>query len=122
MSYDIQFAVKIDTGKNGPEVYADIGACQANITWNVRKIITLSTGLEWKNEEINGLCIDIIPKIEAGLEELEKNGEKYKKYESPNGWGTVEGTKRFFSTIINDWKDLSTWRPELVPYTYFMIC
>lgn len=67
MSYDISFRVRVaDTDK-----YIDVGECQANITWNVRKIIELSTGLPWPNEENNGLCVDVIPKIQQGLSELQ---------------------------------------------------
>ena len=41
MSYDITFTVKVE----GIDQYVPIGSCDANITWNVRKIIELSTGL-----------------------------------------------------------------------------
>ena len=46
MSYDITFKVKVD----GVNQYVPIGDCNANITWNVRKIIELSTGLTWLGE------------------------------------------------------------------------
>lgn len=45
MSYDISFRVKVE----GLDKWVDVGDCDANITWNVRKIIELSTGLPWKN-------------------------------------------------------------------------
>ena len=35
MSYDISFKVKVE----GVDAYVTVGACDANITWNVRKII-----------------------------------------------------------------------------------
>ena len=41
MSYDISFKAKLD----GLDEYVIVGDCDANITWNVREIITLSTGL-----------------------------------------------------------------------------
>ena len=59
MSYDISFKVKVD----GVDAYVPVGTCDANITWNVRKIIEQSTGLEWKNSQNNWLCVDVIPKI-----------------------------------------------------------
>ena len=34
------------------------------------------------------------------------NPIKYKPYEDENGWGTVEGTKRFFDQILEDWERL----------------
>ena len=42
MSYDISFKVKVE----GVDAYVPVGACDANITWNARKIIEKSTGLE----------------------------------------------------------------------------
>ena len=55
MSYDISFRVKVE----GTDQWIDVGDCTANITWNVRKIIELTTGLPWINEENNGLCKDV---------------------------------------------------------------
>lgn len=100
MSYDISFKVKVE----GLDKYVPVGYQGANITWNVGTIIRLSTGLEWKNEENNGLCVDVIPKIKDGLCELIRNPRKYKQYEAKNGWGTVEGTKRFFEEILKEWE------------------
>ena len=45
MSYNISFKVKVE----GVDTYVPVGTCDANITWNARKIIEKSTGLEWKN-------------------------------------------------------------------------
>lgn len=118
MSYDICFRVKVE----GTDKYADIGNCDANITWNVRDIITESTGLEWRNEENNGYCKDIIPHIENGLASLTKHPGMYKSLEAPNGWGTVEGTKNFFRQIIDDWRRLKRdYGPEIANVTTFWI-
>lgn len=120
MSYDIDFRVKVEGLKDR---YVSVGDCDANITWNLREMIVKSTGLEWKNEENNGLCKDIIPHIANGLSELIKHPNKYKKYEAENGWGTIEGCKRFFTTIINDWNDFceDSWTSDLADVTYFWI-
>lgn len=100
MSYDVSFKVKVE----GVDKYVPVGDCNANITWNVGKIIRLSTGLPWINEANNGLCKDVIPRICDGLEELKLRPWKYKPHEAANGWGTVEGTIRFFEEIIDAWK------------------
>lgn len=118
MSYDIDFRVKAE----GVDKYFSVGECTANITWNVRKIIELSTGLPWINECNNGLCKDVIPAIEKGLKELQENGIKYRQYESPNGWGTVAGTKYFFETIIKEWNYFKHTEPELAEIAVFWIC
>lgn len=99
MGYDITFKAKLD----GIDKYVTVGDCEANITYNVREIITLSTGLPWINCENNGFCKDVIPHIKKGLEELVSHPEKYKPYEAENGWGTVEGTVRFFRDILKAW-------------------
>lgn len=120
MSYDIRFKVKVE---GLPDKYVDVGGCDANTTWNLRNMITTSTGLEWKNEENNGLCKDVIPKIADGLAELMKYPDKYKQYESPNGWGTIDGCRRFFTDIINDWNNFceDSWTRDLADVTYFWI-
>ena len=117
MSYDIDFRVKVE----GVDRYVSVGDCNANITWNVRKIIELSTGLPWINEANNGLCKDVIPCIERGLNELRTYPEKYRQYESPNGWGTVGGTINFFETILCAWSDFQRWNEELVDVVTFWI-
>lgn len=117
MSYDISFRVKVE----GTDAYIPVGECEANVTWNVREIIVQSTGLEWKNEENNGLCTDVIPKIIDGLKELRTNPQKYKPLESPNGWGTVIGTTLFFMMILRDWENFKRDYEELVPVATFWI-
>ena len=57
MSYDISFKVKVE----GVDAYVQVGTCDANITWNARKIIVKSTGLKWKNCQNNGLCVVVLP-------------------------------------------------------------
>lgn len=120
MSYWIKFKVKVEGLK---DCYVTVGDCDANITWNLREMIIASTGLEWKNEEINGLCKDIIPSIRNGLFELTNNPQKYKKYEAENGWGTLEGCKSFFRCILTDWDVFcnDSWLSDLQDATYFYI-
>lgn len=117
MSYDILFKAKIE----GIDRWVSVGDCSANITSNVRKIIELSTGLPWLNEKNNGLCSEIIPSIERGYLELVKNGEKYKQYEAENGRGTVDGTKQFFRTILDEWHDLQSEDPVMASVATFWI-
>lgn len=117
MGYDISFKVKVE----GVDAYVRVGNCKANITWNARKIIELSTGLPWENEANNGLCLDVMPKIQHGLTELETNREKYLRYEAKNRWGTVSGTIKFFKEILAGWADLVQQYEELVPVVTFWV-
>lgn len=86
-------------------------------------MIVASTGLEWKNEENNGLCKDVIPKIAEGYQELLKHPGKYKKYEAENGWGTVDGCRRFFSTLLLEWEEFceAYTTSDLKDVAYFWI-
>ena len=117
MSYDIAFKVKVE----GVDAYIDLDATDANITWNLGTMIRKSTGLEWNNEANNGLCVDVIPKISAGLAELLNHPEKYQQYEGKNGWGTIHGCIRFFTEILNDWSEFCSFNPLLVPVATFWI-
>ena len=117
MSYDISFRVKVE----GVDAWVDVGECDANITWNVREIIERSTGLPWNNEANNGLVKDVIPHIERGLHELVNYPYKYKEYESPNGWGTIDGTIHFFTRILESWRAFVRYNEELADVVTFWI-
>lgn len=117
MSYNVEFKVKVE----GAPGYVPVGYGIANVTWNAREIIVRSTGLPWVNEANNGLCSEIMPKIQTGLKELRLHPEKYKPYESPNGWGSVAGTKRFFQALIDEWNFLVAANPELAAVATFWI-
>ena len=52
MSYDISFKVKVE----GIDHYIDLECCEANITWNVREIITRSLGKRGKQRFGQGHC------------------------------------------------------------------
>ena len=101
MSYDIHFCIR---EKNTNELIV-IGESY-NITWNVRELIKQSSGWDIKNEASNGFAKDLIPMLERGKHELYMFPEKFKQYESPNGWGTIEGVKRFYSKLIEEWETL----------------
>lgn len=119
MSYDISFRVKVE----GVDKWIPVGYCEANTTWNVREMIVKSTGLEWKNEDDNGLVKDIIPSIYKGMYELTNFPNKYKEYEAENGWGTIESTIKFFRTIIDDWEAFKSHyeTEDLVDVVHFWI-
>lgn len=117
MSYDIRFKVKVEN----TDCFVPVGNCDANITWNVREIITKSTGLPWKNCANNGLCIDVIPMIEKGYVELLRYGYKYEKYEASNGWGSVQNTIDFFHDILVAWEDFLKYYGELCDVVTFWI-
>lgn len=118
MSYHVVFKVKVE----GADAWVEVGDCEANTTCNVRKMIGEATGFSWPSCFDNGLCSDVIPKIEHGLHELENNRMEYIQYEEKNGWGTVETTKRFFRDILQAWRELQGDEPELAKVATFWIC
>ncbi len=117
MSYDISFKAKLE----GVDEYVIVGDCCANITWNVRQIIELSTGLPWLNEENNGKCMDVIQNIERGRYELATYPEKYRKYEASNGWGCVADVIVFFDNILDAWRKLKQENPEIAKVATFWV-
>ena len=119
MSYDISFKVKVE----GIDRLVNVWPCDANITWNLRDMIQAVTGLEWVNEANNGLCVDVIPKIAKGYKELIFEPNEYRKYESPNRWGTVESCRSFFKRILESWEEFASdlCNQDLVSVTTFWV-
>ena len=97
MSYDVSIRVKVE-GVDRHVTVCNLG----NITWNVRELIFHSSGWDIQNEASNGEVLPWLEKIKHGIQELEKHPLKYKKYESPNGWGTVGGTWRFYRDCVDN--------------------
>lgn len=122
MSYDIEWKVRVEDTDLWVKVDMPYNY-NYNITWNVRDIITQSTGLTWDNEQDNGLVKDVILKIIDGYKELLTNSEKYKQYEPDNGWGSVESTKKFFKDLIDAWDAFcqDSWARDLKDYVHFWI-
>lgn len=64
-----------------------------NITHNLGKMAKAAGIYKtlWHPEE-NGIKTgkDAVPSLQAGLAALESDPEKFKKYNSPNGWGRYE--------------------------------
>lgn len=117
MSYTVGFKAKLE----GINRYIYIGNCYENITWNVGKMIRTATGLPWKNCANNGLCMDVMPHIQHGYDELCCHPEKYGQYDAPNGWGTVQGTRDFFKRVLDAWHDLVSHDEELAKVATFWI-
>ena len=98
MSYDIQFGVKVD-GMDGyiasfaePEIDSP--------TYNLRRMFVACMGWDYRQGDWYN-CAEVFPKIRHGQEELSLYPGKYKKYNAPNGWGTVEGAKMCLDSIVD---------------------
>ena len=65
----------------------------ANITHNLGTMAEVAGIYKalWRPDEINAdTAADIIPLLETGLHLLEVDPERFKQYNSPNGWGLYE--------------------------------
>lgn len=116
MSYDISFRVRVyDT-----ELYIPVWQ-SGNISWNVRDIIVKFTGLEWKNEDNNGFCTDVIPKIRQGHEKLRAVIQEYDDSKSPYSLGRLIHVDNFFLGILDDWRRFGFDYPDLISHVTFWI-
>ena len=87
MSYDISLYRK--GLKSKENFYYDYNG---NITYNVCRMLEVAFG-ENHLKKWNGLeCNKFFKKFEKGYLDMCKNPDKYRKYDSPNGWGTYETT------------------------------
>ena len=87
MSYDIALYRK--GLKNKKKVYYDY---DGNITYNVYEMLEVAFGEEHLKKWNDLSCDKFFKDLEKGYIDMIKNPEKYRKYNSPNGWGTYETT------------------------------
>lgn len=111
MSYDVSIRLPVKGLEDRYVEVADLG----NITWNVRELIKQSSGWEIKNESNNGDLLPWMQMIRRGISELENNPDQYRQYESPNGWGTIQGTLNFYKYCIENAEGWISWSEDLLP-------
>ena len=87
MSYDIALYRK-GLKKNKRAYYNYDG----NITYNVYEMLEVAFGKNHLKKWNDLSCDKFIRDLEKGYIDLKENPKKYKKYDSPNGWGTYETT------------------------------
>lgn len=114
MSYDIRIGVKVDGTEN---LYAVIDEPEYDSpTCNLGKMFRECTGWNYKQGEWYKVA-DVLPLIQHGIQELSYHPSAYKKYNAPNGWGTVESAlealKSMEKCIRDNSKDASTTWNEI---------
>ncbi len=94
MSYDIRLYRK-GIKKHNKKIYYDY---YGNITYNVCQMLEVAFGenhlKKWNDKPVS----EFIEELKKGYKDMMLNPTKYKKYDSPNGWGTYETT---FKAILN---------------------
>ena len=97
MSYDVRFGVKVE-GMNGYIAVIDEPQ-YSSPTYNLREMFVAC--MEWDYSQGKWYnCIDVLPKFQRGLHELRFNREQYKKYNPPNGWGSIDSAIEFMESVV----------------------
>lgn len=97
MSYDIRFGVKVD-GMDGYIAVIDMPEYD-NPTYNLRDMFVACMDWDYSQGKWYN-CTEVLPKFERGVHELTFYPNKYRKYDAPNGWGTVESALRTLKSFI----------------------
>jgi len=107
MSYDIRFAVRV--AGTDEELYAIIGEPERHSpTYNIREMFCKC--MDWDFEQGKFYKVsEVLPNIERGLHELQFHGPKYRKYNSPNGWGDTSSAREALESIIKWLTDDLRW-------------
>ena len=85
MSYDVRVGVKVD----GTDLIVEIAKPEYDQpTYNLRDMFVAATGWDYEQGKWYRVT-DVIDYIRHGITELRFHMKDYKKYDSPNGWGTA---------------------------------
>lgn len=120
MSYDIRFGVKVD-GMDGYVATIDEPE-YSSPTYNLRDMFVACMDWDYSQGEWYN-CAEVIPKFERGVHELRFNMAKYKKYNSPNGWGTVSSALEALESVLRKAKELTggEWSWNEIPLEHLWI-
>lgn len=96
MSYDLRIGVKVDGAK---DLYAVIAEPElSSPTYNLRNMFVACMGWDYEQGQWHKVS-EVLPMIQHGIKELEYHPAKYKKYNAPNGWGTVESALKALKSL-----------------------
>ena len=75
-----------------------------NITHNLTKMWH-EAGVYYALYEMEGLkAKDVLPILKAGLSKMKADPAKYKKFDSPNGWGTYKNAVPWLENLIEEFE------------------
>ena len=120
MSYDIRFGVKVE-GMNGYIAIIDRPEYDSP-TYNLREMFVACMGWDYKQDNWYN-CEEVFPLIRHGQEELTLHPQNYKKYDSPNGWGTVDSAKKCLDSIVEKIGEIVSgdWSENEIPLRHLWI-
>ena len=96
MSYDIRVTVKVE----GCDKYAVVGTPEYDSpTYNLRDMFVAC--MDWDYHQGEEYPAEFaLEKLQKGLRELTTRREHYSRYNSPNGWGTIDGAIKSIDSAI----------------------
>ena len=120
MSYDICFGVKVE-GMNGYIAVVD-EPVYSNPTYNLRDMFVACMGWDYE-QGVWYNCAEVLPKFERGVHELRFSSEKYKKYNAPNGWGTVGSALKVLESVLKKAQEIvdGNWTWNKIPLEHLWI-
>ena len=120
MSYDLRIGVKVE----GMDIIAVIGEPEkSSPTYNLREMFV--TCMEWDYTQGEWYKVsEVYDMICRGIAELSGYPGKYKKFNSPNGWGTVQDALSALLSLRDCIDDISnpngmTWNE--IPKEYLWV-
>lgn len=98
MSYDIRIAVKV-VGAEPDNEFAVIATPEYdNPTYNLGEMFRRCTGWDFNQGEF--YCVkDVYQNIVRGITNLTEHEDEFKKYNSPNGWGTTQSALKALQSL-----------------------
>ena len=120
MSYNICLGVKVE-GMNGYIAVIDEPE-YSSPTYNLREMFVACMGWDYKQGQWYNLA-DVYPLIQHGLHELAVHPDQYRKYDPPNGWGSLEGARDCLESICNKVAEIVSgeWSWNQIPLEHLWI-
>lgn len=121
MSYDLRLGVKVE----GTDIIAVIGQPErSEPTYNLRDMFVACMDWDYTQGEWYKVS-DVYDKICRGIAELSGYPARYKKYNSPNGWGTVSSALEALTSLrdyIDETSDSgSCWGWNTIPKEHLWV-
>lgn len=85
------------------DTHRSIDNTSANITFNLSDMFA-ALPCKSPNEWIGHSVKEVLEKVDQSLKLLTASPKKYSKYAAHNGWGTVDGMRKFLTNVINIWE------------------
>ena len=114
---------RVGTSSYPYTIEADMTSVSADSTYAIKGrwdslVIRGNTGFEqgkWYKVS------DVLPLIEHGIHELRYNEDKYRQYDSPNGWGTTQSARKALESLakcIEDQTNGQEWQQIPLEHLY----